>query len=111
MNNKKYWLNFDFITLRVKDIEKMKDFYVKLLKIKILKDSEENGKKEVILGTKLKEIIKMVSFGNETLKNGDEANVFHMACLLPKRENSTGVEEIYISLNLTKIFQTQEKKQ
>ena len=45
MNNKKYWLNFDFITLRVKDIEKMKDFYVKLLKIKILKDSEENEKK------------------------------------------------------------------
>lgn len=111
MNNKKYWLNFDFITLRVKDIEKMKDFYVKLLKIKILKDSEENEKKEVILGTKLKEIIKMVSFGNETLKNGDEENVFYMAYLLPKRENSTGVEEIYISLNLTKIFQTQEKKQ
>ena len=53
----------------------------------------------------------MVSFGNETLKNGDEANVFHIAYLLPKRKNSTGVEEIYISLNLTKIFQTQEKKQ
>ena len=73
MNNKKYGLNFDFITLRVKNIEKMKDFYVKLLKMKILKDSEKNRKREVILGTELKEIIKMVYFGNEILKSENEA--------------------------------------
>ena len=52
MNHKKYWLNFDFITLRVKNIEKMKDFYVKLLKMKILKDSKKNRKREVILEMK-----------------------------------------------------------
>jgi yfiE len=73
MNNKKYGLNFDFITLRVKNIEKMKDFYVKLLKMKILKDSKKNRKREVILGTELKEIIKMVYFGNEILKSKNEA--------------------------------------
>ena len=28
-NKKRYGLNFDFIILRVKNIEKMKDFYVK----------------------------------------------------------------------------------
>lgn len=85
MNNKKYGLNFDFLTLRVKDIEKMKDFYVKLLKMKILKVFEENEEREVILGTESKEIIKMVSFGNEILKSEDEANIFHIAYLLPKR--------------------------
>ena len=73
MNNKKYGLNFDFITLRVKNIEKMKDFYVKLLKMKILKDSEKNRKREVILGTELKKIVKMVYFGNEILKSENEA--------------------------------------
>ena len=52
MNNKKYGLNFNFITLRVKNIEKMKDFYVKLLKMKILKDSKKNRKREVILEMK-----------------------------------------------------------
>ena len=33
MNNKNYGLNFNFITLRVKNIEKMRDYYLKLLKI------------------------------------------------------------------------------
>lgn len=51
----------------------MKDFYVKLLKMKILKDSKKNRKREVILGTELKEIIKMVYFGNEILKSKNEA--------------------------------------
>ncbi len=87
MNNKKYGINFDFVTLRVKDIEKMKDFYLKLLKMKVLSDSEENGKREVILGTETKEIIKMISFENEILKNEDETNIFHIAYLLPKRED------------------------
>ena len=40
-NKKRYGLNFDFIILRVKNIEKMKDFHVKLLKMKILKDEKK----------------------------------------------------------------------
>ena len=34
-NKKRYGLNFDFIILRVKDIEKMKDFYVRMRKVLI----------------------------------------------------------------------------
>ena len=37
-SKKRYGLNFDFIILRAKDIEKMKDFYIKLLKMKVLRD-------------------------------------------------------------------------
>ena len=62
MNNKNYGLNFNFITLRVKNIEKMKDYYLKLLKMKVLNDKKENGKREIILGTKTVPLIKMISF-------------------------------------------------
>ena len=66
MNNKNYGLNFNFITLRVKNIEKMRDYYLKLLKMKVLKDKKENGKREITLGTKTAPLIKMISFGNIT---------------------------------------------
>lgn len=87
MNNKNYGLNFNFITLRVKNIEKMKDYYLKLLKMKVLNDKKENGKREIILGTKTVPLIKMISFGNEVLKNDNETNVFHIAYLLPERKD------------------------
>ena len=64
-NKKRYGLNFDFIILRVKNIEKMKDFYVKLLKMKILKDEKNTDKREISLGTETKEIIRLISYGNE----------------------------------------------
>ena len=87
MNNKNYGLNFNFITLRVKNIEKMRDYYLKLLKMKVLNDKKENGKREIILGTKTVPLIKMISFGNEVLKNDNETNVFHIAYLLPERKD------------------------
>lgn len=87
MNNKNYGLNFNFITLRVKNIEKMRDYYLKLLKMKVLKDKKENGKREITLGTKTAPLIKMISFGNEVLKNDNETNVFHIAYLLPERKD------------------------
>ena len=62
MNNKNYGLNFNFITLRVKNIEKMRDYYLKLLKMKVLNDKKENGKREIILGTKTVPLIKMISY-------------------------------------------------
>ena len=86
-NKKRYGLNFDFIILRVKDIEKMKDFYVKLLKMKILKDEKKADKREILLGTETKEIIRLISYGNEEIKRYDETNVYHIAYLLPKRED------------------------
>ena len=87
MSNKNYGLNFNFITLRVKNIEKMRDYYLKLLKMKVLNDKKENGKREIILGTKTAPLIKMISFGNEVLKNDNETNVFHIAYLLPERKD------------------------
>ena len=88
MNNKKrYGLNFDFIILRVKDIEKMKDFYVKLLKMRVLKDEKSTDKREISLGTETKEIIRLISYGNEEIKGYDETNVYHIAYLLPERED------------------------
>lgn len=87
MNNKNYGLNFNFITLRVKNIEKIRDYYLKLLKMKVLNDKKENGKREIILGTKTIPLIKMISFGNEVLKNDNETNVFHIAYLLPERKD------------------------
>ena len=86
-NKKRYGLNFDFIILRVKDIEKMKDFYVKLLKMKILKDEKKADKREISLGTETKEIIRLISYGNEEIKGYDETNVYHIAYLLPERED------------------------
>ena len=67
-NKKRYGLNFDFIILRVKDIEKMKDFYVKLLKMRVLKDEKSTDKREISLGTETKEIIRLISYGNEEIK-------------------------------------------
>jgi len=87
MNNKNYGLNFNFITLRVKNIEKMRNYYLKLLKMKVLNDKKENGKREIILGTKTVPLIKMISFRNEVLKNDNETNVFHIAYLLPERKD------------------------
>ena len=87
MNNKNYGLNFNFITLRVKNIEKMRDYYLKLLKMKVLNDKKENGKREITLGTKTVPLIKMISFGNEVFKNDNETNVFHIAYLLPERKD------------------------
>ncbi|WP_299575714.1 VOC family protein, partial [uncultured Leptotrichia sp.] len=87
MNNKNYGLNFNFITLRVKNIEKMRDYYLKLLKMKVLKDKKENGKREITLGTNTAPLIKMISFGNEVLKNDNETNVFHIAYLLLERKD------------------------
>ena len=84
-NKKRYGLNFDFIILRVKDIEKMKKFYVKLLKMKVLRDEKNADKKEISLGTKTKEIIRLISYGNEEIKGYDETNVYHIAYLLPER--------------------------
>ena len=86
-NKKRYGLNFDFIILRVKDIEKMKDFYVKLLKMKVLKDEKSTDKREISLGTETKEIIRLISYGNEEIKGYDETNVYHIAYLLPERED------------------------
>ena len=86
-NKKRYGLNFDFIILRVKNIEKMKDFYVKLLKMKILKDEKNADKREISLGTETKEIIRLISYGNEEIKGYDETNVYHIAYLLPERED------------------------
>ena len=85
-NKKRYGLNFDFIILRVKNIEKMKDFYVKLLKMKVLRDEKKADKKEISLGTETKEIIRLISYGNEEIKVHDETNVYHIAYLLPERE-------------------------
>ena len=84
---KKYGLNFDFIILRVKDIEKIKDFYVKLLKMKVLRDEKNADKREISLGTETKEIIRLISYGNEEIKGYDETNVYHIAYLLPERED------------------------
>ena len=86
-NKKRYGLNFDFIILRVKDIEKMKDFYVKLLKMKVLRDEKNADKREISLGTETKEIIRLISYGNEEIKGHDETNVYHIAYLLPERED------------------------
>ena len=61
-SKKRYGLNFDFIILRVKNIEKMKDFYVKLLKMKVLKDEKSTDKREIPLGTETKEIIRLIFF-------------------------------------------------
>ena len=85
-NKKRYGLNFDFIILRVKDIEKMKNFYVKLLKMKVLRDEKNADKKEISLGTETKEIIRLISYGNEEIKGHDETKVYHIAYLLPERE-------------------------
>ena len=86
-NKKRYGLNFDFIILRVKNIEKMKDFYVKLLKMKVLRDEKNADKREISLGTETKEIIRLISYGNEEIKGYDETNVYHIAYLLPERED------------------------
>ena len=86
-NKKRYGLNFDFIILRVKDIEKIKNFYVKLLKIKVLRDEKNADKREISLGTETKEIIRLISYGNEEIKGHDETNVYHIAYLLPERED------------------------
>ena len=86
-NKKRYGLNFDFIILRVKDIEKMKDFYVKLLKMKVLRDEKNADKREISLGTETKEIIRLISYGNEEIRGHDEINVYHIAYLLPERED------------------------
>ena len=86
-NKKRYGLNFDFIILRVKNIEKMKDFYVKLLKMNVLRDEKNADKKEISLGTETKEIIRLISYGNEEIKGHDETNVYHIAYLLPERED------------------------
>ena len=86
-NKKRYGLNFDFIILRVKNIEKMKDFYVKLLKMKVLRDEKNADKREISLGTETKEIIRLISYGNEEIKGHDETNVYHIAYLLPERED------------------------
>ena len=86
-NKKRYGLNFDFIILRVKDIEKMKDFYVKLLKMKVQRDEKNADKREISLGTETKEIIRLISYGNEEIKGYDETNVYHIAYLLPERED------------------------
>ena len=85
-SKKRYGLNFDFIILRVKDIEKMKDFYVKLLKMKVLRDEKNADKREISLGTETKEIIRLISYGNEEIRGHDETNVYHIAYLLPERE-------------------------
>ena len=86
-SKKRYGLNFDFIILRVKDIEKMKDFYVKLLKMKVLRDEKNADKREISLGTETKEIIRLISYGNEEIRGHDEINVYHIAYLLPERED------------------------
>ena len=86
-NKKRYGLNFDFIILRVKNIEKMKDFYVKLLKMKVLRDEKNADKREISLGTETKEIIRLISYGNEEIRGHDEINVYHIAYLLPERED------------------------
>lgn len=86
-SKKRYGLNFDFIILRVKDIEKMKDFYIKLLKLKVLRDEKNADKREISLGTETKEIIRLISYGNEEIKGYDETNVYHIAYLLPERED------------------------
>ena len=86
-NKKRYGLNFDFIILRVKDIEKMKNFYVKLLKMKVLRDEKNADKREISLGTETKEIIRLISYGNEEIRGHDEINVYHIAYLLPERED------------------------
>jgi yfiE len=86
-SKKRYGLNFDFIILRVKDIEKMKDFYVKLLKMNVLRDEKNADKREISLGTETKEIIRLISYGNEEKKEHDETNVYHIAYLLPERED------------------------
>ena len=86
-SKRRYGLNFDFIILRVKNIEKMKDFYVKLLKMKILKDEKNADKREISLGTETKEIIRLISYGNEEIKGYEETNVYHIAYLLPERED------------------------
>lgn len=86
-SKKRYGLNFDFIILRVKDIEKMKDFYIKLLKMKVLRDEKNADKREISLGTETKEIIRLISYGNEEIKGHDETNVYHIAYLLPERED------------------------
>ena len=85
-SKKRYGLNFDFIILRAKDIEKMKDFYIKLLKMKVLRDEKNADKREISLGTETKEIIRLISYGNEEIKGHDETNVYHIAYLLPERE-------------------------
>ena len=84
---KRYGLNFDFVILRVKDIEKMKDFYVKLLKMKVQRDEKNADKSEISLGTETKEIIRLISYGNEEIKGYDVTNVYHIAYLLPERED------------------------
>ena len=86
-NKKRYGLNFDFIILRVKNIEKMKDFYVKLLKMNVLRDEKNADKKEISLGTETKEMRRLISYGNEEIKVHDETNVYHIAYLLPERED------------------------
>ena len=86
-SKKRYGLNFDFIILRVKNIEKMKDFYVKLLKMKVLRDEKNADKREISLGTETKEIIRLISYGNEEIRGHDEINVYHIAYLLPERED------------------------
>ena len=82
---KRYGLNFDFVILRVNDIEKIKDFYVKLLKMKVQRDEKNADKSEISLGTETKEIIRLISYGNEEIKGYDETNVYHIAYLLPER--------------------------
>ncbi|MDO5089323.1 MAG: VOC family protein, partial [Leptotrichiaceae bacterium] len=86
-NKKKYGFNFDSVTLRVKNMEEMKNFYLKLLKMNILNEKNENGKKVTVLGTENKKILTLVSYGNENIKSNEEVNVFHIAYLLPSRED------------------------
>ena len=43
-------------------------------------------KREISLGTETKEIIRLISYGNEEIKGYDETNVYYIAYLLPERE-------------------------
>ncbi|RRD39503.1 hypothetical protein EII29_06750 [Leptotrichia sp. OH3620_COT-345] len=86
-NENEYGFNFETVVLRVKNIKKMKDFYLKLLKMDILKENREKEKETVVLGVNKREIIKLVSYGNENIKENNEINVYHVAYLLPSRKD------------------------
>ena len=84
-NKKRYGLNFDFIILRVKDIENDKNFYVEKLGLNIVS-----------------EMPKAYFLSVDGYHHHFGMNQWNGMRKISKKTNSTGVEEVYATMDKEK---------
>lgn len=82
--------------LKVKDIEKMKNYYTNVLGMQIITINDE----KVNLGTENNIILTLITDKETKLKDRKEANLYHIAYLLPNKIELANFLKHVINLNV-----------